>query len=301
MTPLLIAVALAVGWPLSNDAPPEVRAAHQDYLKGDWAAFSRDVRKGLESNDERVTKNLLELLDASFEALKGKPLPVDFALPKELLRLEVATKRRENVHTGKLLYQLEVGAEYLKGTLEQVRIERFPNGLMLDWRARLGEFDTFVSENGNDELWAAAECTPKPPPAGLYLLTVKLKGADEVKGWFALYDHGSSASPVMTAPAPAEKTDARPTFRWADFKSPELKGFERRWSSMLLFDPKWNVVWSHWPDDLEHREATVEKDLLPGHYEVVLRFQEQRHFGGLAVARASATAVPFEVSARPAK
>jgi hypothetical protein len=301
MMTMIAALALNAGWPMAADARPEVRAAHEAYLKGDWAQLSREVRKGLESSDERTTGNLLELLDASFEALGGKALPVDFTLPPELKRLRFSTKRRENAHNGNLLYQLEVWAEYQKGTLEQLRVERFPNELMIDKRAGLGELDETAGDPGMGELWAAAQCAPTPPKPGLYLFTVKLAGHDEVRGWFALHGHASSSSPVMTAPGPAEKTGPRPTFRWADFKSPELKKFESRVVSLLLFDPQWNVVWGHWPDDLDHREVTLEKDLLPGPYEVVVKFQERRRFGQVLLARDSTTAVPFEVSGRPPK
>jgi hypothetical protein len=122
-----------------------------------------------------------------------------------------------------------------------------------------------------------------------------------VHGWFALHDHLSSASPVVTFPGVADRSGARPTFRWLDFRSHELKPFENRHNALLLFDPQWNVCWSRWGEDASARQATPEKDLLPGPYTLVVKFQERRSFGDVIVDRESSTAVPFEVSSAPTK
>ena len=75
MNGLMVTMAmLAVApqpWPMAAHAPAAARQAHAAYLQGDWAELARAVRRGLESSDGAVRDNLLQLLDAAFEARGG--------------------------------------------------------------------------------------------------------------------------------------------------------------------------------------------------------------------------------------
>jgi hypothetical protein len=296
MTIWLTTAAAPGGWPMSADAPAEVRLAHSDFLKGDWTALAVHIREGLAArhNDPAATANLLELLDAAFEARGGAPLPVDFKVPGHFKRLKVAVKRRENALKGTVMFQIELFGEVKRGAFENVRIERYPNELVMDKQSGLGEWEVTAGEDGNDELWAAGQCGPTPPPEGLYLITMKTKGQAEVKGWFALNHHGSTGSPYFLAPGLGTTTGATPTFRWDDFHSPQCKKWETRAVNLLIFDPSWNVTWSQWFETAGATEATSAA-LKPGAYEAVLKFQERRRFGELIVGRDSAIALPFKV------
>jgi hypothetical protein len=167
---------------------------------------------------------------------------------------------------------------------------------VMDKQSGLGAWEVTPGEEGGEELWAAGQCGPTPPGEGLYLLTLKMKGEPEVKGWFALNHHASSASPYFLAPVKGAKTSTTPTFRWDDFRSPQFKKWETRALTVLLFDPSWNIAWLQWFEAPDATEVTS-APLKPGHYEAVVKFQERRRFGGLVLSRDSAIALPFEVEA----
>lgn len=296
MTMLITTTAARGGWPVNADAPIELRRAHADFLEGDWASFGQHLREGLAArhHDAAATDNLLDLLDASFEARGGAPLIVDWKLPEEFTRLRVAVKRRQTVSEGSVMYQLELFGDVKKGSLENVRVERYPNELVMDKQSGFGAWEVTDGDEGGEDLWAAGECGSTPPPPGLYLITFKLKGKAEVKGWFALNHHASSAAPYFLAPTQGAATGSTPTFRWDDFRSPQSKPWETRAATLLVFGPSWNVTWMRFFDAPGAGEATP-APLKPGPYEAVLRFQERRRFGGLTVSRDSAIALPFRV------
>lgn len=193
-------------------------------------------------------------------------------------------------------------------TLEQLQVIRYPNEIILDKIANIGEWD--ITPNASEtDVWAGTKQTITPTDEGLYLLNLQIKGQPMVQAWFIMADKNSSASPVVTSPKLGQIfTDPRPLFKWNVFLSPEYKvgenvrldvrvnqagGDELKITQVRLTNTKAD---SYRFGDRNFVKNFEGPEHLPiGDYSLSVVYREIEMFGGLQLKRSSSTKVPFSI------
>jgi hypothetical protein len=313
-------VAYAVGqgaYFVSPKTPTEVQAAHDAFLKGDFNAMALHIRDALLAypGDEAVLSDLLELYDKAYEIKGDQAITPDWSAPKELQWFIVSSKKKYNVSNGKQEYRINVSAGYDKSQdLEQFQVVRYPNEVLIDRKAGLGEItvtpDPSPSSPNCLDFWAAADYHAAQNPAGLYLMTLKMKGQEEVRGWFILgKTANASESPEVLSPTPDQVlTSATPSFAWKDFVSPQYRNFEKRKVTVAVVRCCPDVTDDTWVatrkapfteaavgEQIPDAEVTGLKSLPSDAYVVQVTYKERRRFGSMVLSRDTSTQVPFTV------
>ncbi len=289
-----------------------IERAHAAYLKDDMPSMSSALREALAdpSADQLVRTNAYDLLNRAFREHKGK-LTSDWAPPPGVSNLKFAHVRKAK-QDGVAYKANFAGHMDAADTLSQVQLVKFPNDVVLDRRAGVGEWESAPEETGGGFYFGLdSEDREAPLADGLYIIRFVLASGLSSEGWFVMSDLTSSATPSVHAPAYGETvTSAQPTITWDDFRSPELSPDERRVmrvnvSRVTDVSPYWAPVWGLSSQGATQTSATVglepdadgpESSLANGEYWLSVSFYEQRMFGDLKLRRASRTSRPFRVA-----
>lgn len=287
-----------------------LRRAHESFLGGRFQAMAAHLKEVFEdsSSDDVTRRNALELLHKAYAAKNGGSIPVDWKLPKEIedMKINVRHARKPERDT----YVLKAsGTGSDKGIVAQIQIVQYPDRIVLDKEAGLGEWTESYDPEDGHYFELDGDSQAEPPAEGLYLLNLRLRDGRVTKGWFILSDLVSSETPTVRTPAVGEQFSTRnPTFRWLDFHSPEFQSHERRTLWVGISAPKppdftYNEVWSRYEANPATTETTIGvdplgkglKELPDGRYVTHIGYKEIRRFGDLRLARQSMTILPFSV------
>jgi hypothetical protein len=292
--------------------PAGVQRAHQAYLNGNGKTLLTEIKSVLEqSPNSAVQKNMLDLYSAAQKNGVLKDLEPNWKLPKEITYAGVESIRRYRVESGRIVYAINASVDVAKGaTLEQLQVIRYPNQVILDKAAGIGDWSS--SQNSDDESinnWGGSPSTISANEEGLYLLNIQVQGQPPIQGWFILANKNSSASPVVIAPKVGQVfVDDQPLFKWTAFHSPEYKSGENVNIAMRISqavdqepevaywrmkDPKSSSY--KFGDKSAAKEFRGPSSLSPGDYQLTLTYRETEMFGDLQIRRASSTKIPFSV------
>jgi hypothetical protein len=238
---------------------------------------------------------------AKYETQKGPIVPLDWALPDDIQYFVFNTMRHYNPVKDRTEFDFGIfGILNQPGSIEQVQVIRYPNEVVLDRQAGIGDWTEGHLDTSEPIIQFGAESQPVGQKEGLYLLNVKARGKPMVNGWFVLSRTTASASVVVRSPSPGEvyRTGA-PTFRWSDFKSPEFKPFNQRkrmlgihWRGAGIHEGLWHTS-EVYPNSSESDRVN---GLENGSYAFKAQFEERWFFGSLLIGRGATTEIPFSVS-----
>ena len=308
----MIAVAVAwVGLTAVASTFPALDQAHEAFVRGDLNKMVQGIRFVLSQDPpESVKKNAIELLESAYARYPGQNIPSDWKLPVEIRKLKIQQRRVEA--GGDAEYALKVsGNSDQKNRIKQIQLVKYPNQIVLDKEAKVGEWQESVEDNPAEGIYFELDGDNREVPAteGLYLLNLVMTSGAKVNGWVILSDITSSRAPRVQIPLPNETfTTGNPTFRYEDFKSPEIKDYEKRsaWLAVIKVDPgthQYDDIWKLYTRDLPKTEVTVGKEadavgvasLVPGNYRFYATYKEERVFGEVRLGRQSVTRIPFLV------
>ena len=283
----------------------ELREAHEAFLKGEWREMGQKIRSVLAHapNDVRVLNNVSGLLKKTREM--NKQVPVDWKLPKEISYLKTSIRHMKYQGEDAFRYQFNLDVTD-KDLLEQVQLIRYPNEVLIDKLAGIGEMS--VEHNGSaDDFWFGTELTQEEPKMGLFLVNLKIKGQDTVQGWIVLEDNmvASKTPRVLSPVAGATVRVDRPTFDFDNFFSPEFQDGEQR-RLYLTIRPKGDEdhKWTAKVLDPDLTSATMGEGATIGEglsrlgnasYRGTVMFEERHRFGPTWVSRQMGETVPFVV------
>lgn len=307
----LIAVG-AMASALASASPfTSLDKAHEAYLKGDVSLMARHLRDTLTQNPpESVKRNALQLLESAYAKYPDRKIETDWQLPTEVRKLKFTQRRA--THGDHSDYALKIaGNTAERNVIKQIQVVKYPNKVVLDKQAQLGEWEETLEENPQEGIYFELDGPSLEVPAaeGLYLVHLETNNGSKVDGWFILSDLASSKSPAVQVPAPNEIfTTGNPTFRYEDFVSPEYKETEWRsgWFAVIKMEAphyNWTPVWTVFTMDLPRTHLTIGKEedavgvssLVSGNYRFYAAYKEQRKFGPMQLGRQSVSSVPFKV------
>jgi DNA-binding response OmpR family regulator len=298
--------------------PPRLVAAHDAYVRGDFAelvAAARDVLAAHRGEDW-IEGNVLRLVERAFEFQPaGAAGP---ALPAGLTALEVC-ERRVDAGDG-LTFELELRGDAALPVVD-LRVTGPDGATILDKGAGKGAFRAYhervhVRVDRRHDFTFRSAPAPGPLAVGLYEVSVHLAGRAPVTTWFLLTPNAAASSaPVLVAPRPGEMvSEPNPTVRWDGYTSPEWRRHERsscRLQVVRLGDVAevgGERLGDYWGANLTPGSGAIrvgqryrdsggygETDLPSGRYWLTLTCAEQHPFGGLTLVRESAKRIPFSV------
>ena len=289
--------------------PTEVQAAHDAFLRGDFAQLGVNIKKAIMAypTDPGVREDMLELYDKAYE-LKGYPgIPADWSAPQGVTFLSVGVKKRYDPVKGTVRYRMDVYADMSKGQeVQQVQLIRFPGEVISDNSGNLGYFEA-SEQDGVPNFWLGGDYHSSPNVEGMYLLNIQIKGQEMVHGWFLVSKMNASESPVINVPTVDQTFNTTtPSFYWNDFVSPEYRSFERRRIYLSVVERKNDAKDNTWAlgirppassatigAGLEGEEGA--KQLKSGDYVFQVSYRERIKFGDLVIGRESSSVVPFSV------
>ncbi len=301
--------APSTGYFVDKGMPTEVVAAHESFLGGDFNQMGVNIKRALMAypDDAGIKKDMLELFNRAYQLRGDGAITPDFKLPREVTWGTVGSRKVLRVESGETRYRVNAWFETALGSpVEQLRIVRYPNVVVLDRQAGIGEF-TDGQEDGKPTLNAYSDYTNGPNPEGLYLLELTLKGGAPTQGWFIFANNTPPDSPEVLVPVPHQVfTTPTPTFQWPDFVSSYYRSFEQRKTLVTATLQSQGPIENDW---IMNRKAgftqarvgdvgegiSGAKQLKPGDYRFQLIYRERHHFGDLSIGRETATQIPFSV------
>ena len=291
--------------------PEAVNLAQAAYLNCDGTTVLKHVKTALLEgrNHPLIVNNTMGLLSAAKKNGCLKKAKPDFSLPSEVNYLEIEVARKYRTDSGKVTFAVNGTIGVKSGSdLEQFQVVRYPDQIMLDMKAGVGEMDLEEEHEGMG-YWFGGAQNIKPTEEGLYLINVKLKGQPMVQAYALLTEMNSSASPVVLSPAVhSALTTSTPTLAWKAFQSPERRADEKirvTTSVRRELDEGDDVVWARLKDEkatsftvgdraaAKHYQGADE--LTPQKYQMQVSYKEVESFGSIGIRRASTTRVPFSV------
>ncbi len=304
--------APSTGYFVDKGIPTEVVAAHESFLGGDFNQMGVNIKRALMAypDDAGIKKDMLGLFSQAYQLRGDGAITPDYRLPREITWAAIGSRKRLKAENGEIQYRMTAWFEMALGTsIEQLRIVRYPNTVVLDRQAGVGDFTETV-EAGKPALNTYSEYTNTPNAEGLYLLELTMKGAAPIQGWFILANNNAPDSPEVLVPVlHQEFTTSTPTFQWQDFVSSLYRGFEKRKTVVAATPAKAPVPGAK--DDgwsmnrksgfTQARVGDVGEgisgvgQLKSGEYTFQLTYRERLHFGDLVIGRETATHVPFSV------
>lgn len=310
-TVLCLLTVKAVGAPwfavAGGDAVAALDRAHEAFLARDYASVSSGVRDALADTgtDTIVRKNALDLLAKADDETRGN-LPVDWTLPAGVSDMKFTQSLKQE--PDGYIYKVQIRADIVeRDMVQQVQVARFPDVVILDRQAGMGEFST-----GPEDVGFSFDLEREMSEAladGLYLLRLELKDGTRSEGWFIISDLAATTTPRLDAPAVGQTFDhGRPEFVFEDFRSAAYKSYERRRlhinaARLTSSDPGWDLSWGFYLVDPAitsvtvgpHPNALGVEELPPGRYWVSVEFLEERRFGPMKLRRGAKTGRPIYV------
>lgn len=286
----------------------DLQSAHEAYLENNFKLMSRKIKDALlkAPNDEALLNNVSGLLK---NASLRHPLDedaVDWQLPRDVSYLKISVIR---MASDRAAYSLRVNLDGpSKEALEQFQITRYPNEVVIDKAAQLGESSYEVDSQGVPNFWFGSVLKEEAPRSGLYLIDIKIKDQPRMQGWVVLTDMVASRSPAVFTPTIGQFLNSpNPTFEFQNFRSPEFQAGEPR---RLYFKVKTVNGDQVWTGLIKNPNVTLAQfgvtpdfgegveHLENGRYRLHVIFEERRNFGPAILARQSDTVVPFSIDVK---
>lgn len=295
---------------VSDEAKKALENAHRAFLQSKYRAMNDWLRKALmlSSNDPLFVNNASQLLEKAYEAKRDGRLPADIALPDGVTAVKVGEIYRERFEQ-KPQWRIRLGGDIKQQDfVQQIRIVRYPNEVIMDKNAGVGAFES-DARNGGFYFNATSDLKPTPFQDGLYLFDIATADGQNKQGWFILSDLAVNTAPKVLAPKPHDALSTQqPMVRWEEYRSERLKNYDIRSISAsissVLDNGDWDDKWEFYTDDPSVTSSEVGVDPLgsgvtslePGKYIVKVNYREKHQFGPLRVRRESLTVVPFSVT-----
>jgi hypothetical protein len=309
----LFPAALSASWFSNEDSTEPLYRAHESFLRKDMRSVALNLKELFQDTraDETEKKNGLALLEKAYAYRNGSGIPVDWRLPVEITKLKATVIYFRKPHEENYGFKV-AGTAVALGTVKQLKVTRYPDQVVLDKQAKVGEWEEEVDPDDGPSFELDGPHSVKPVEEGLYLVHMELANGNNFDAWFILSNMASTDTPVVRTPCVGETfTTRNPTFKWEDFKSPEYQGHESRsiWMTAVKAEPPgfdWIQAWTMYEGDPIRTQATIglEKDgvgvkqLENGRYNFYLGYKEQRRFGELRLGRQSFTVTPFHIKAK---
>lgn len=287
-------------------AKKHLKKAHKALINKKYKKMALQLKHVFQYSEgnKAIEKNALELLDLAHKERGQKRIPVDWKLPKDIDYLKVGFRTQYNKAADYTGYKIDVvGLTEEPENLEQLRIVKYPNQIIIDKIKGIGSFDSWKNED--DRGFYLGRRFESPKFDGLYLIQIKLKGQDLVNGWFISSKMKSSKTPTIKTPIDGTIFNTpNPEFVWNNFLSPEYQNFEQRklYLKITHFNSKRKTVWWWLSEKDPTRERVTLGDegigahiLKPGTYLLHLNYGERKKFGPIKLSRDSRTVVGFEV------
>jgi len=292
----------------SKDADPQLNSTYDAYASGDYLSMVKGIHEVLlkNPNDALIKENVTKLWRQA--SIQNNSLPADWHLPEGVKQLKISVRHGQS---DQETYALKVGGR-LKALnlLKQLKVIRYADhSVILDKEAGIGDYSEETSE-GEFHYNFDSPRTHDAFQTGLYLLNIELTDGEVLNNaWFVITDDdNSTAFPELLVPSVGQKFETpNPTFRFANFKSPQYKSYETRstWSAVSRASD-WKEVWQYWelaPSIEEYtigsviphvEEGSVSK-LESGKYYFTLSYNETSRFGDVSIGRMCVTTRAFEV------
>lgn len=291
------------------DALSSLRNAHQAFLQKDFKKMTSEIKSTLleAPHDMSILDNVLELYRKAAQVRGNEGLPTDWYLPDEITSMRIGVRFR---HEERSNYALSVGGNTKQAkSIKQLQIIRYPDRVIIDKQAGIGEWEDTIDLEGNPDFFVKSETSRKPIIAGLYLLKLETRSGEKVDGWFLVDEHlNSTEVPVIHSPSNQEVLSSTPNFRWENFKSPQYQSNEKRsfWAGVGRIKAskyEWDEKWYLWQSPPTTEEATIGitpesvgvDKLESGTYVFVLKFSERTKFGDITISRDSVNQRTFVV------
>lgn len=291
----------------TKDGSPLAKV-HSAYLAGDFKKMTSEMKKTFEAypNDPQVKENVFAVLQKAYEIGGKGAVPVDWSLPDDITSFKASVRITEKDEPQ---YFFKIYGNTVKGKyIKQLKVTRFPNQVILDKEAGVGEWEEERNNKEPDFGFQTAK-SRQAIPGGLYSFYLEMADGQFTDGWFLMEDDiNSTATPRVTVPASNEVFQTgNPTFRWADFTSPQYKNTERRsvWMGVSRSEApyyQWDIQWEMFKFDPRVEEVIVGSPdgegvnkLSNGNYVFVIKYNERRNFGDLIISRDSAVIRSFSV------
>lgn len=284
-------------------APVSLTQAHEAYAQGNYAQMADSVVKTLMTEaDPVVRENAVQLFQAGVSASQGE-IPANWTLPEGIEDMKVGVRYRTRAERSD--YKLKVHGNLKKlGVLKQLQVVQFPNTVVMDKAAGIGEYVEQKDEfDGTPYYDLGSEGQKRPFETGLYLINIETASGEKVQGYFILTsDLNVAEAPYVKSPSEGQTfVNGTPTITWKDFHSSQYRPEEYRRLGISIVsvqpDGQWNDKWLYWAKDPAPnvQSVTVGKDgkgvkeLENGDYLVVVGFSERHRFGPLQIARDAIT------------
>jgi hypothetical protein len=287
----------------------EIRAAHEAFLENRLLDMNRGLKAALMKapDDEGLLQNTSKLLRAARKRAGNEALPVDWRLPTEVSYLKLAVNR---ISFDRPAYRMQMNLDVPnEEDLEQVKLTRYPEDVIIDKVGSIGEMSVEEGANGESFFWFGTDYEGDAPKDGLYLLDIKIKDKPLVQGWVILNDLVASQSPRVFSPAPGTVVrDSHPTFDFENFRTPEyVQGQRRNLSLRVRVSQPGSEMPPRWEAKVEEPALTRAtlgvaptvgeglEELSDGDHRLHVIYEERMNFGPVLLGRQAASVVPFRV------
>ena len=308
LTTLLLLLSTSCGTsPATNAAVDPVpreplERAHEAYLEGDLVKMTRSLRDVLAKApvDADVERNAYRLLDAAYTREHGT-LPVDWALPRGLTRLELGAVLAADAGGRTRLGTWVSGMIDDPARLQGIVVRRGTE-VLFDEVGGVGRLAKVEPQEDGQFLFSIERDGGPPLDPGVYELEIRLKDLPPTLGWVIVSSLAPTAVPRIRAPLSDAVGSGNPTFAIDEMFSSSYQPFERRtlWIGVSRNDVWEWQLWTPKPgtgdivlgDNPRGKPTTT---LAPGRHWVGVQCAESRQLGPVVLTRAGRSTRPFRV------
>jgi hypothetical protein len=298
------------GVAFSKDGAENLKKAKAALEKKDFVSMVTELKGAVENSGakESVVKEVEQLLEKGFLSAGPDGLPAPWKLPQEITKLKVGIRLTQK--NSELVHSIKVYGEVKPNfKLEQVRLVRYPNEVIVDRKAGIGNWMEAPARGKRDpEFGLEVSRGQNPAAAGLYLLDAILDNGTKFDAWFFISkDMNYSKAPKLKMPKAGEVlSTVNPVLEWSDPISREPRPYENRaiWIGVFLIEPpspllKWELgkrsptLTTAQVGKTEHGQGVSE--LTNGKHTLSITYNEERTFGGIFLRRESSVNSFFQV------
>lgn len=280
-----------------------VSRAHRAYLEEKPADLLQSAKEALmaRQDDDEAIANITDLMTKAQR--NGAEFDPGWHMPKEFKRTRITQGVIQRPEFQRIRYRLRFSTVVpRKGMVTQLQVARYPNDIVIDSKAGLGDYEE-NPDGGEINIYAATDTQAQPFKAGLYLLNIDLTDGRQVRGWFVVDGRVPNTAPTVLTPTPNQVLPTgNPKLVWKNYVSPQYEPHEHRSLSVRIEDTHDQTVWEDY--GLSHNATSVIvgpnqdsklQKLEPGSYSLLLIYRETANFGDIRVGRDIRTILPFSV------